>query len=33
MQTNYVMGYLDDYTLSNKNAKRNKIKFVFEVYV
>ena len=33
MQTNYVMEYLNDYTLSNANAKIINIKFVFEVYV
>ena len=27
MQTNYVMEYLNDYTLSNANAKIIKIKF------
>ena len=30
MQTNNVMGYLNDY---NENAKIIKIKFVFKVYV
>jgi len=30
MQTNYLMEYLNDYTLSNENAKIIKIKFVFK---